>query len=58
MSPAAETQLPTSRITGFIALLLMALVAGTAGYFSNAAFAAQVDSAAAKAQAMVADITG
>jgi len=49
----SRTRQPTSRITGLVMLLLMGLVTATAGYYTNTAFAAQVDSAVAKVQAMV-----
>ncbi len=48
-----RTRQPTSRITGLVMVLLMGLVTATAGYYTNAGFAAQVDGAAAKVQAMV-----
>jgi hypothetical protein len=49
---------PTSRITGLVMLLLMGLVTATAGYYTNTSFAAQVDGAVAKVQAMVSGATG
>lgn len=61
--PAAATadahrRQPTSRITGLVMLLLMGLVTATAGYYTNTAFAAQIDGAVAKVQAMVSGATG
>ncbi|GAM98463.1 hypothetical protein U91I_02096 [alpha proteobacterium U9-1i] len=54
----ARARQPTSRITALVAVLLMSLVAGTAGYFSSPSFAATLDGVAAKAQAMMSDIAG
>lgn len=58
LSAEARTRQPTSRLTGFVAVLLLGLVAAGAGYVTNTAFAAQVDSLAERAQALVQNITG
>jgi|CXWL01.1.fsa_nt_gi hypothetical protein len=52
----ANARQPTSRLTGFVAVLLLGLVTAGAIYATNTAFAAQVDGAITKAQAMVSSL--
>lgn len=58
LAAEARARQPTSRLTGFVAMLLLGLVTAGAGYVTNTAFAAQVDSLAERAQALVQSIAG